>query len=226
MRDSFIIYRSFYEALVDLDDNQQAEIFRAMCEYSLNGEDVELTGITKAMFKLIKPQLEANNKRHENGKRPKTQQNESKPQAKPKQSESKPQANHKQTTSKPEANENENVNVNENENENVNEKDQSEKISLTLTKKENHFNFKKFTKSELMDEAAAKISEVPQMTSGDLIDFVEYWSELSARGQPRAALEKTWDTAGRMRNWIRRKYEFNKGGSYSQGVVKVVDQFS
>lgn len=60
MRDSFIIYRSFYEAICDLDATDQAQVFKAICEYSLNFEDIELTGIAKTIFRLIKPQLDAN----------------------------------------------------------------------------------------------------------------------------------------------------------------------
>ena len=31
MRDSFIIYRSFYEAICDLDADSQAQVFKAIC---------------------------------------------------------------------------------------------------------------------------------------------------------------------------------------------------
>jgi hypothetical protein len=112
MRDSFIIYRSFYEAICDLDSESQAQVFKAICEYSLNFEEIELTGIAKTIFKLIKPQLDANNKRYENGKQPKFKQQISKTEAK-----------EKQNISKIEANDNVNDNVNVNDNDNVNKKE-------------------------------------------------------------------------------------------------------
>lgn len=105
MRDSFIMYRSFYEAITDLTKEQQADVWRAICEYSLNFQEIELDGIAKTIFKLIKPQLDANNKRYENGTKPKNKQEKSKTEAKQKQSESELEANN-------------NVNVNENNNEN------------------------------------------------------------------------------------------------------------
>jgi hypothetical protein len=119
MRDSFIIYRSFYEAICDLDSESQAQVFKAICEYSLNFEEIELTGIAKTIFKLIKPQLDANNKRYENGKQPKFKQKISKTEAK-----------EKQNISKIEANDNVNDNVNVNDNDNVNVNEEGEKKEL------------------------------------------------------------------------------------------------
>jgi|TARA_R100000081_G_C4815549_1_gene174659 hypothetical protein len=62
-RDSYIFYRSFYEAIKELPNENQLEIYNAIAEYSLNFKEVELSGLSKTIFTLIKPQLEANNKR-------------------------------------------------------------------------------------------------------------------------------------------------------------------
>ena len=105
MRDSFIFYRSFYEAISDLSNEQQLEIYQAIARYSLNFEEPILSGVTATIFKLIKPQLEANNKRYVNGKQPKNKQNGSKTEAKISKTEAK--------ISKTEANENENENEKE-----------------------------------------------------------------------------------------------------------------
>jgi len=112
MRDSSIFYRSFYEAIKDLPPENQAEVYNAIFEYSLNGNEVELTGISKTIFTLIKPQIQANIKRFKNGSK-----------AKQKQSVSKQEVRFKQTGSKTEANNNVNDNENNklNKNENVNE---------------------------------------------------------------------------------------------------------
>ena len=105
-RDSFIFYRSFYEAIQDLPKENQLELYNAIAQYSLNFEDPTLNGLSNTIFKLIKPQIEANRKRYLNGKKPKNKQKESKEEAKEKQKES-----------KEEANKNENKNKNENDNE-------------------------------------------------------------------------------------------------------------
>jgi hypothetical protein len=92
-RDTFIIYRSFYEAMKPFDDSVKAKLFDAMCEFSLNGEDVELEGVAASLFMLMRPNLEANNKRYLNGSKAKPKQTRSKTEAKPKQKASKAEAN-------------------------------------------------------------------------------------------------------------------------------------
>ncbi len=69
MRDSFIFYRSFYEALCDLTNEEQLIVYQAIADYSLNLIEPKLTKTPNAIFKLIKPQIDANNKRFENGKK-------------------------------------------------------------------------------------------------------------------------------------------------------------
>jgi len=68
-RDSFIFYRSFYEAIQDLPKENQLELYNAIAQYSLNFEDPKLNGLSNTIFKLIKPQLDANNKRFINGQK-------------------------------------------------------------------------------------------------------------------------------------------------------------
>lgn len=68
MRDSFIFYRSFYEAIKDLPRDVQGEVLTAIIEYGLNGATTEdLKPIARGLFSLIKPILDSNNKRYENG---------------------------------------------------------------------------------------------------------------------------------------------------------------
>ena len=124
MRDSAIIYRSFYEAIKGIPELNQAEVWNAIMEYSLNFNEVELSGLSKTIFILIKPQLAANINKFKNGSVPKNKQNGSKTEANKKQKRSKTEAKDKQKVSKSEANVNDNVNdnVNENDNVNVNEK--------------------------------------------------------------------------------------------------------
>ena len=41
MRDSFVFYRSFYDAIKDLPRDVQGEIYTAIMEYSLYGKETE-----------------------------------------------------------------------------------------------------------------------------------------------------------------------------------------
>ena len=124
-KDSFIFYRSFYEAISALDDEDRLQLFDAICELALNQSETELKPIPKAMFTLIKPQLEANNKRFENGKkggRPRKEQNQSETENKP---------NENQNETKAEPNKNVNVNVNENVNSNENQNVNSKEVTIS-----------------------------------------------------------------------------------------------
>ena len=106
-RDSIVVYRSFYEAAKALTDKEELELYRAIFEFGLDHKTADMGPMAAAMFKLIKPQLEANYKKWQNGMRG----------GRPKQEESKdkPKDNQKETKAQP----NENVNVNDNDNANV-----------------------------------------------------------------------------------------------------------
>jgi flagellar biosynthesis GTPase FlhF len=132
-RDSFIFYRSFAEAIDDLPDSEQLEIYRAIKEYALNENEPELTGVAKSFWTLIKPQITANNRRYKNGckggkppKKVKSGNNQNVTKQKPNSNldetkaepNTEPEKNQKRTRRKPNENDNENVNLNENGNEN------------------------------------------------------------------------------------------------------------
>ena len=68
-KESFVFYKSFFDALQDLKDKDRLKVYDAICELALNENEVKLTGVPKTMFTLIKPQILANTKRYENGKK-------------------------------------------------------------------------------------------------------------------------------------------------------------
>lgn len=137
-KESFIFYRSFYEAIKDLDCDTKVEIYDAICEYSLNQTETKIDGIGKSILTLIKPQLDANLKRYKNGcfgGRPKTK--------------TKPNENQKETKPKPNDNDNVNVNVSSlNNNTNVN----TGTLKLTDYTTED-LNFKKENKKEKVSQS-------------------------------------------------------------------------
>lgn len=114
IRDSFVFYRSFYEAVKSQDDKTISDLFKAICEYALNHEEIELNGIEKMAFELIKPQLEANYKKALSGCKG-GQARAKQSQAKGKQNEAKTkQTQAKGKQSQANINVNANVNVNDN----------------------------------------------------------------------------------------------------------------
>lgn len=75
-RDSFVFYRSFMDAIEQLDDSQHLEVLRAIIEYALEGTMPKKKGIASAILMSVKPVIDKNNTSYENGKkggRPKTQ---------------------------------------------------------------------------------------------------------------------------------------------------------
>jgi len=128
-RESFVFYRSFYEGIKELPRDIQGEVLTAIMEYGLNGVTTEnQKPITKAMFALIKPQLDANNQRFENGR---LGAEHGKKGGRPKKE--KPQENPNLTPKKPQ--ENPNLTPNVNDNVNVNDNDDKDASAITDEKK-------------------------------------------------------------------------------------------
>lgn len=69
-RDSFIFYRSFYEAIKELPKDIQLEVYNALMEYALYGNiPDDLKPVAKGMFTLIRPNIDINTTRYRNGKK-------------------------------------------------------------------------------------------------------------------------------------------------------------
>ncbi len=66
-RESTIIYRSFFECTKSLNNDSKAQLWDAICELAFNNTEIALNGIEASLFTLIKPNIEANNKRYANG---------------------------------------------------------------------------------------------------------------------------------------------------------------
>ncbi len=105
MRESIIFYRSFYEAIKDLKTDIQGEIYTAIMEYGLYGKETENLGpIARSIFTLVKPQIDKNIKRYENGCRG----------GRPNQDKTKREPNNNQNKTEQEPKEKDNVNDNNN----------------------------------------------------------------------------------------------------------------
>ena len=68
-RESFIFYRSFFEALQGCPDDLRLQVYEEIMRYGLYSDHVsQLEGVGKSLFELVRPQLDANIRRRENGK--------------------------------------------------------------------------------------------------------------------------------------------------------------
>ena len=68
MRESVVFYRSFAEAIKALPKEEQLKALWAVINYGLDGVIPEEHGVHTAIFLMAKPQIDANNKRYQNGK--------------------------------------------------------------------------------------------------------------------------------------------------------------
>jgi hypothetical protein len=63
-KESFVFYRSFYEAIQMLPSEDRLQIYDAISELALNGNQTETTGYASVVMKLIEPQILANNRKY------------------------------------------------------------------------------------------------------------------------------------------------------------------
>ena len=69
-RESAIFYRSFYEAIKLQPKEIQADLYNALLEYTFTGELPESDNLmVQGFFILMKPQIDANNKKYEDGRK-------------------------------------------------------------------------------------------------------------------------------------------------------------
>lgn len=114
-QDSFVFYRSFFEALKNVPKKHRLEVYDAVFTYVFESQEPSLSGVPRSLWELIKPQLDASNRRYENAKRG---AEHGKKGGRPRKNgdEKKPLKGYESKT----LNVNDNVNVNDNENVNVN----------------------------------------------------------------------------------------------------------
>lgn len=102
-RKAVVFYRNFYEAIKGLPVELKAEVYDAVMEYGLNGEEpTALSTMARTIFVLIKPSIDTNNTRYENGKgggRPKKHEEQTKNEIV--KTERKPNENQTETKQKP-----------------------------------------------------------------------------------------------------------------------------
>ena len=174
MRESMIIYRSFYEAIKNLPAEDAAQVYNAIFDYGLNGNAQELSGIALTIFTLIKPQLDANIRKFENGTKG----------GRPKQDQTKKEPKQNLSEIKTKGNVNDNVNVNVNKN-----------VFVPPTKEEINSEFPGFDAERFIDFYSSKGWMVGKNKMKDWKASVRTWlrssdqkSELAAPKYKKATL--------------------------------------
>lgn len=145
MNDSFVFFKSFYESIKRLPEENQLELYNAVCAYALYGEEPKkLSQLAEAIFILMKPNIDSAQKRYkanvENGKKggaPKGNQNarkkiEKQPNDNPKTTEKQPNDNLNKDVDKDiDININKDINNDENLEESTSDKLQQKFVECT-----------------------------------------------------------------------------------------------
>lgn len=201
MRDSIVFYKSFIDALKELPDNDRLELYDAIFDFGIYGNEPKLSGIKSAVFTLIRPQIEANNRKYENGvkggrpknqieTKPKPNNNQSITKTKPNDNQTitKAKPKHNQTITKPKPNDNVNVNDNEKGNGNVNASG-SDDISLSLL---SYLNNKTGSSYRMNDQIRETIEQ--RISEGYTIEQLENVVDKKCA---------EWSCDGKMRSYLR-----------------------
>ena len=181
MRDSVVFYRSFASAIKKLPDEFQLPALWAIIDYGLDGKEPADNGIAEAIFSMAKPQIDANNKRYNNGlKGGRLKQGESKTEPNSNQKE----PNNNQTKTKQSFSETK-LEPNEKEKENVNVKDKEKEIKR-----------KRFTPPTIQEVAEYCLEKGYAVDAERFIDFYASKGWMIGKNQM-----KDWKAA--VRNWNR-----------------------
>ena len=190
MRESVVFYRSFAEAIKALPKEEQLKALWAVINYGLDGVIPEEHGVHTAIFLMAKPQIDANNKRYQNGTkggRPVTKEEPNQ-----NQDVTTPKPNHNQEITKEEPNQNQDKTKAEpKEKDNVKEK-------VKVKDKDNDNSVVRFTpptKQDVMDYCQEK-----GYTDVDVERFMNYYT--SNGWMVGKNKMKDWKAA--MRNWARK----------------------
>lgn len=189
--DSFVFYRSFFDAIEQASDEEQLKLYRGITIYALNGTEPEFKGLLQAVWLVIRPQIEANYKRYLNGCKG---AEHGKKGGRPKH----PQTNNLTTPQKPQENPNLTPNVNYNDKVNNNDDGYINIENKKTTKRDSRFVAPTLEdiKNYIYDNS---LSNNPDNEAEKAFDY--YTSKGWKVGN---APMKDWKAA--IRNWCRRGY--------------------
>ena len=166
-----------------LDPVEQLELFQAIVQYGLDQHEPEMSRYVRAVWESIKPQLDANQRKYENGckgGKPKYNQNETT---------TEPKANHFVTTTEPPHNLMSNDNGNDNEKENDNAKEEG---VMGKPKRDSSILFDQFwtlyprkTSKQSASKAFAKLKDEDQQAA--INNIARLYAETPVQFVPHAA---------------------------------------
>lgn len=172
-RNSFVFYKSFQQAIDEAPESEQLAIYRAISYYALYRKEADLTGLAKIAWLLIKPQLDANWKRYENGCKGGAPAGNTNNRYSKSTTKVQPKYNQKITEVQPNVNDNDNVNDNEKE---ILSEDNMKKAQLSSSVSLQSEEFVRFNKW-LSENCPYVLKVSTQMTEEQYMRLVKEYSK-------------------------------------------------
>lgn len=218
LKKSFIIHIDSLDILSELTDEQAGQLLRAMVEYN-KGEDIQLTGLMKALFVPFQNQFNRDldnyikqcEKNKENGAKGGRPQKPTKSQSVISETHKKP-VGFSKTQPNPQKPDNDNDSDSDSDNDFIEKPIFSKSAALSKNKSFKFFSLEDFKKNITESRGAA-----PDLDNSDITQFIDYWTERSASGRMKFQLERTWETAKRLQTWQSRKNEYRGRAAPVQG---------
>lgn len=172
-RNSFVFYKSFQQAIDEAPESEQLAIYRAISYYAQYRKEADLTGLAKIAWLLIKPQLDANWKRYENGCKGGAPAGNTNNRYSKSTTKVQPKYNQKITEVQPNVNDNDNVNDNEKE---ILSEDNMKKAQLSSSVSLQSEEFVRFNKW-LSENCPYVLKVSTQMTEEQYMRLVKEYSK-------------------------------------------------
>ena len=196
--------------MAELSESDQLTLYRAIVGYGLDGQEASFdSSYLRMAWKLIKPQLDANWRRYENGcKGGAPVGNRNNPSGR---RGNQPKTNQELTKNKRNANDNANDNYHYHYKEStiVPKKDELSLPQTKISLQEKQQNMAK-NKKAFQDD----LSKFLDRYSADMLnDFFSYWTEPNkSQTKMRFEQQPTWDLSRRLSRWEKNNYKYEKGG--------------
>ena len=226
-RESFVFYRSFFEALQNVPKKNRADVYEAVFAYVFEASEPSLSGVSRALWELMRPQLDSSMKRYENAKKGAEYGEKGAKYGKlggrPKKEKPPLRGNDKNPLNDNDnvnVNDNSNVNDNENDNENVNVNDLH---PLTPSKGDGR---QRFTKPTVEEVALYCQERMNGIDAQEFIDFYESkgWMIGKSPMKDWKACVRTWERSRKNKeppdryadidDWYRRRTASDQGGIF------------
>ena len=220
---SFVFYESFRDASRNLDDATRLALYEAIMDYSFYGEEPDdVNPVAAAMFKLVRPVLDTNAKRRENGR------NGGRPASTDNQEASKPEPENGKAESETEANGNP-VETEDKPFENQNETKEKPNHNQEVTKPEPDKIYDVDGDKDVDVDIYSYPPTSPRRGSGrkksaDMDGFALFWQEYPRKAAKAAAL-KAWQKLNPSPELVERILDHVRDHKRSQDWIKDGGQF-